>query len=98
GGAAETTNLDIATTLCDLLEERRPKRGGGRYRDQITFVADRPGHDLHYAVDFAATFERLGWTPAVPLPEGLARTVDWYLEHLERLLPPAKLGRIGLMA
>ena len=59
----------------------RPRRGGGSYRDLITFVADRPGHDRRYAIDPSKIERELGWTPAESFETGLAKTVDWYLDN-----------------
>lgn len=79
GGRNEQTNLAIVHQLCDLLQERRPRVGG--YRPLITFVADRPGHDRRYAIDASRIERDLGWRPAETFASGLAKTVDWYLEH-----------------
>jgi dTDP-glucose 4,6-dehydratase len=80
GGENERTNLDLVRTLCAILDEKRPKAQGS-YADQITFVADRPGHDARYAIDPTRIRTELGWRPSVTVEEGLARTVDWYLEN-----------------
>ncbi|HPF71628.1 MAG TPA: dTDP-glucose 4,6-dehydratase [Candidatus Krumholzibacteria bacterium] len=72
GGCNEMANIDLVTLLVDRL---------GRSRDLITFVADRPGHDRRYAIDAARIMRELGWAPSVTFAEGLARTVDWYLEN-----------------
>ena len=79
GGENEATNIDIARKICAILDDRRPQARG--YAEQITFVSDRPGHDLRYAIDPARIRNELGWRPSVTLDEGLARTVDWYLEN-----------------
>ncbi|WP_375262776.1 dTDP-glucose 4,6-dehydratase [Palleronia sp.] len=80
GGENERTNLELVRTLCAILDKKRPKNGGS-YADQITFVADRPGHDARYAIDPARIREELGWRPSVTVEEGLARTVQWYLDN-----------------
>ncbi|MEM1100846.1 MAG: GDP-mannose 4,6-dehydratase, partial [Pseudomonadota bacterium] len=67
-------------TICSLLDEMAPKPKGS-YSEQITFVADRPGHDARYAIDPARIREELGWGPSVTLEEGLRRTVRWYLDN-----------------
>ncbi|MFN2371557.1 MAG: dTDP-glucose 4,6-dehydratase [Candidatus Krumholzibacteriia bacterium] len=72
GGCNELTNLELVTLLIDRL---------GKPRDLITFVADRPGHDRRYAIDASRVMGELGWAPSVTFAEGLARTVDWYLDH-----------------
>jgi dTDP-glucose 4,6-dehydratase len=79
GGENEATNLDLVTKLCAILDEKRP--GNRPYAEQITFVADRPGHDLRYAIDPARIRDELGWRPSVTLDQGLERTVDWYLAN-----------------
>ena len=80
GGGNERSNLDLVQTLCAILDDKRPKAEGS-YADQITFVADRPGHDARYAIDPARIERELGWRPSVTVEEGLARTVDWYLDN-----------------
>ncbi|MEA3252943.1 MAG: dTDP-glucose 4,6-dehydratase [Pseudomonadota bacterium] len=81
GGHNEKTNLEVVQTLCDLLQELAPKRTAGHYRDQITFVADRPGHDLRYAIDASKIERELGWTPDETFETGLKKTVQWYLDN-----------------
>ena len=80
GGNAEKPNLDVVHTLCDLLDRHRP-RNAGSYRDQIRYVADRPGHDRRYAIDAQRIRDELGWAPTVTFAEGLERTVLWYLDN-----------------
>ncbi|MCT9125283.1 dTDP-glucose 4,6-dehydratase [Cupriavidus gilardii] len=80
GGWNEKTNLDVVHTLCDLLDELRPKASGS-YRDQITFVKDRPGHDRRYAIDARKLERELGWKPAETFETGLRKTVQWYLDN-----------------
>jgi dTDP-glucose 4,6-dehydratase len=80
GGENERTNLELVQTICSILDEKRPKPSGS-YRDQITFVIDRPGHDARYAIDPARIRKELGWRPSVTIEEGIERTVDWYLEN-----------------
>lgn len=81
GGNAERENLTVIQTLCDLLDARQPRPDGRPYAAQISFVADRPGHDRRYAIDAGKLARELGWTPAVNFEDGMARTVDWYLAH-----------------
>ncbi|MCA8093237.1 dTDP-glucose 4,6-dehydratase [Burkholderia anthina] len=78
GGWNEKTNLEVVHTLCDLLDQARPKAAGS-YRDQIAYVTDRPGHDRRYAIDARKLERELGWKPAETFETGLAKTVDWYL-------------------
>ncbi|MCG5261384.1 dTDP-glucose 4,6-dehydratase [Cupriavidus gilardii] len=80
GGWNEKTNLDVVHTLCDLLDELKPKASGS-YREQITFVKDRPGHDRRYAIDARKLERELGWKPAETFETGLRKTVQWYLDH-----------------
>ncbi|SDV47836.1 dTDP-glucose 4,6-dehydratase [Chitinasiproducens palmae] len=82
GGWNEQSNLDVVHLLCDLLQARRPKAQGS-YRDQITFVTDRPGHDRRYAIDARKIERELGWRPAQTFQTGFAATVDWYLANQE---------------
>ncbi|CAN7452782.1 dTDP-glucose 4,6-dehydratase [Cupriavidus necator] len=80
GGWNEKTNLDVVHILCDLLDELRPKAAGS-YRDQITFVKDRPGHDRRYAIDASKLERELNWRPAETFETGLRKTVLWYLDN-----------------
>lgn len=81
GGNAERSNLEVVESLCELLDARvpvdRPRR------EMIRFVDDRPGHDRRYAIDASRIQSELGWRPAMDFDTGLARTVEWYLEHAE---------------
>lgn len=81
GGDSERTNLDVVETICDLLDSRVGVLATGVRRDLISFVADRPGHDLRYAVDASATKDELGWSPSMEFEQGLAETIDWYLDN-----------------
>lgn len=83
GGGNEVKNLDVVHILCDLLDTLRPKVDGSSYRTQITFVADRPGHDRRYAIDASKIERELGWKPQETFATGLKRTVQWYLDHPE---------------
>ncbi|WP_193140398.1 dTDP-glucose 4,6-dehydratase [Meridianimarinicoccus sp. MJW13] len=80
GGENERSNLELVRTLCAILDEKRPKADGS-YADQITFVTDRPGHDARYAIDPTRIRTELGWRPSVTVEEGLAQTVQWYLDN-----------------
>lgn len=79
GGENEARNIDLVQMICAILDEKRPK--AAPYADQITFVADRPGHDLRYAIDPARIASELGWRPSVTLQQGLEKTVQWYLDN-----------------
>ena len=80
GGHNERTNLEVVKTVCAILDELRP-RAEGRYEDLITYVADRPGHDLRYAIDPAKLMTELGWKPRENFDTGIRRTVQWYLDN-----------------
>ncbi|MFM0517235.1 dTDP-glucose 4,6-dehydratase [Caballeronia jiangsuensis] len=80
GGWNEKKNLEVVHTLCDLLDKAKPKSSGS-YRDQITYVKDRPGHDRRYAIDARKLERELGWKPAETFETGLAKTVQWYLDN-----------------
>ena len=80
GGRNERTNLQVVQAICRILDELRPKASGS-YADQITFVTDRPGHDLRYAIDADKLRGELGWEPREDFDSGLKLTVKWYLEN-----------------
>ena len=80
GGHNEKRNIEVVETICDLLDELRPK-AQGRYREQITFVADRPGHDRRYAIDASKIQRELGWKPQETFESGIRKTVQWYLSN-----------------
>ena len=83
GGHNERKNLDVVETICELLEELAPNKPQGvvHYRDLITFVADRPGHDLRYAIDASKIARELGWLPQETFESGMRKTVQWYLAN-----------------
>lgn len=84
GGHNEWTNLDLIYLLCKILDQKLDRPAGDSAK-LITFVKDRAGHDLRYAIDAKKLEEELGWTPSLQFEEGLERTVDWYLENDEWL-------------
>jgi dTDP-glucose 4,6-dehydratase len=81
GGDAEYRNIDLVHELCSLLDEMLPQSPHRPHKNLITFVADRPGHDERYAMDFSKLNKELGWKPRMTLPEGLRKTVAWYLAN-----------------
>jgi len=81
GGKAERANITVVRTLCDLLDRLAPRADGRSYRRQVTFVADRSGHDLRYAIDPSLIEADFGWTPRHGFADGLAATVAWYLNN-----------------
>ena len=84
GGRNERNNLQIVATICEILNTKVP-RSSGKYQDLITFVKDRPGHDLRYAIDANKINKALGWQPSVTFEQGLEITIDWYLSNQEWL-------------
>ena len=81
GGWNEKPNIEIVRTVCALLDELRPRAGGGSHADLITYVKDRPGHDRRYAIDARKLERELGWKPAETFETGIRKTVQWYLAH-----------------
>jgi len=81
GGWNEKANLEVVHTLCDLLDELNPREDGKSYREQITFVKDRPGHDRRYAIDATKIANELGWKPEETFESGIRKTVQWYLDN-----------------
>lgn len=100
GGENEARNIDLVRMICAIMDAKRPKATS--YADQISFVADRPGHDLRYAIDPSRMVNELGWHPSVTLQQGLERTVQWYLDNeswWRALLSRAGVGqRLGVTA
>ena len=83
GGHNEKANIDVVKALCSLLEELHPAKpeGVAQYKDLITYVKDRPGHDVRYAIDASKIEKELGWTPEETFETGLRKTVEWYLNN-----------------
>jgi dTDP-glucose 4,6-dehydratase len=81
GGWNEKPNIEIVNTVCALLDELRPRADGKSYRDQISYVTDRPGHDRRYAIDARRIEQELGWKPAETFDTGIRKTVEWYLAN-----------------
>ena len=99
GGNAEKQNIDVVHAICTLLDQQRPREDGQPRASQITYVADRPGHDRRYAIDASKLRDELGWEPVYTFERGIAETIDWYLEHQDwvgRVLDGSyRLERIG---
>ncbi|MDQ0073976.1 dTDP-glucose 4,6-dehydratase [Variovorax boronicumulans] len=83
GGWNEKPNIEIVNTVCALLDELSPKADGKPYKEQITYVTDRPGHDRRYAIDARKLERELGWKPAETFDSGIRKTVEWYLANGE---------------
>ncbi len=81
GGCNERPNLDVVETICAILDDLRPRGDGKRYREQIAFVKDRPGHDRRYAIDAGKIKRDLGWAPHETFESGIRKTVQWYLDN-----------------
>ena len=81
GGHNEKQNIEVVRTLCAILDVLRPRSDGNSYDSQITHVADRPGHDLRYAIDASRIAAELDWTPQETFESGIRKTVEWYLEN-----------------
>ena len=102
GGDAERQNIEVVNAICALLDARRPRADGKPRSSQITYVADRPGHDRRYAIDASKLQSELGWKPEHSFEQGIAGTVDWYLDNqgwVQRVLDGSyRLERIGGVA
>ena len=100
GGHNEKQNLEVVQLLCEILQELKPQTN--RYKDLITFVKDRPGHDRRYAIDASKIERELGWKPQETFESGMRKTVQWYLDHepwwQSMLSGHYKLARIGHQA
>jgi len=101
GGRNEKTNLEVVEAICGVLEELVPNKPQGvvYYRDLISFVKDRPGHDARYAIDGSKIKRELGWMPEQTFETGLRKTVQWYLDNevwCDRVMSGAyRLERLG---
>lgn len=96
GGENEKTNLELVQLLCGILDREKPRADGKPYTDQITYVTDRPGHDLRYAIDPTRIRDELGWRPSVTVEEGLAKTVRWYLDNEKWWRPLQQRSGVGV--
>ncbi len=100
GGGAEKSNLSLVKTICDLLDQIKPRKDGSSYNDLISFVTDRPGHDFRYAIDSSRIQKELGWRPEETFTTGIKKTVNWYLRNqawVEQVLKSNYQGeRLGL--
>ncbi len=83
GGWNEKPNLEVVNTICQLLDQMRPRSDGRSYAEQITYVADRPGHDRRYAIDARKIERELAWRPAESFETGIRKTIAWYLDNAD---------------
>lgn len=83
GGHNEKQNIEVVKMICKILDELKPQSNGQAYDSLITFVQDRPGHDLRYAIDATKIGHELGWKPEETFDTGIRKTVEWYLNNLE---------------
>ena len=102
GGRAERANIEVVTRICESLDRVRPRADGKSYVEQISYVADRPGHDLRYAIDPSKLERELGWAPSETFETGIEKTVRWYLDNAwwwRPILERSDAGqRLGLKA
>lgn len=100
GGDNEQRNIDLVRSICEILDEVRPREAGQKYEELIQFVTDRPGHDMRYAIDASKILNELGWSPAEDHNSGMRKTIQWYLDHENWwqtiLSGDYKINRIGL--
>ncbi|MCH7329679.1 dTDP-glucose 4,6-dehydratase [Acinetobacter modestus] len=83
GGHNEKQNIEVVKTICRILDQLRPQNNAQPYENLITFVKDRPGHDLRYAIDASKIENELGWKPLETFETGIRKTIEWYLSNLE---------------
>lgn len=85
GGDSERQNIQVVQTICEIMDELNPRENGRGYKELITFVKDRPGHDQRYAIDHGKITKEMGWEPKVSFEEGIRKTVEWYLANQDWL-------------
>lgn len=83
GGHNEKQNIEVVKIICKILDELKPRANGQAHESLITFVKDRPGHDLRYAIDATKIQHELGWMPTETFETGIRKTVEWYLNNLD---------------
>jgi dTDP-glucose 4,6-dehydratase len=99
GSRNEQKNLDVVYTICDVLDEKRPRPDSSSHRELIEFVADRPGHDFRYAIDPTKIETKIGWCPSINFADGIRRTIDWYVANqawTDAIKSGAHCERLGL--
>ncbi len=83
GGKNEIKNIEVVTQICNILDDIYPKKNGGSYSDQITFVEDRLGHDYRYGLNISKIENEIGWSPKENFDSGINKTVEWYLKKIK---------------
>ena len=83
GGKNEIKNIQVVTQICNILDDLYPKKNGGSYSDQISFIEDRLGHDYRYGLDISKIENELGWTPKENFDSGINKTIDWFLKKIK---------------
>ncbi len=96
GGNNEKQNIEVVKTICSLLDELKPRVDGKKYAEQITFVADRPGHDVRYAIDASKIMRELQWQPEETFETGIRKTVEWYLANKDGWCKDVQTGQYKL--
>jgi len=81
GSKCEIKNIDIINKICEVMDFKKPRKNGTSYKELITFVKDRPGHDFRYSIDNAKVKEHTGWSPSISFENGITETIDWYIEN-----------------
>ena len=94
GGNAERSNLELVHQVCSILDQMRPRHGGGCYADLIEFVTDRPGHDYRYAIDNTRIVSELDWQPLETFSSGIRKTVEWYVQDNDTDPPPGWVAQV----
>ena len=97
GGRNEIPNLTIVQTICDILDEIKPRLTGNPYSELITFVQDRPGHDYRYSIDASKIEKELNWVPNESFETGISKTIQWYLEHQDWWKKIYEQERLGVL-
>ena len=87
GGNNEKTNIEIVKTVCSTLDEIKPRKNNSSYKELITFVEDRPGHDFRYSLDISKIKKELNWQPQETFESGIRKTILWYLENMNDINP-----------
>ena len=87
GGNNEKTNIEIVKTVCSTLDEIKPRKNNSSYKELITFVEDRPGHDFRYSLDISKIKKELNWRPQETFESGIRKTILWYLENMNDINP-----------